>query len=100
MDENEIIVCRCEELTVKDVLRAISLGAKDLDAVKRITRAGMGLCQGRTCSILIRNILHRELKIDKKDLSQVTPRPPVRLVPSKVFLDAEEQALHGHGHGF
>lgn len=83
--ENEHIVCRCEEITEEDVLRAIKMGALDLDAVKRATRAGMGLCQGKTCSVLIRNILHRELKIDKSELKPVTTRPPLRPIPSKHF---------------
>jgi NAD(P)H-nitrite reductase large subunit len=88
MKRNEIIVCRCEEITEEEVLKAIEMGARNLDSVKRITRAGMGLCQGRSCSVLIRNILCRELKIEKKDLPSVTTRPPLRLVPSRAFLDA------------
>jgi NAD(P)H-nitrite reductase large subunit len=61
--EEEHILCRCEEITEQDVLKAIRMGALDVDAVKRATRAGMGLCQGKTCSVLIRDILHRELNI-------------------------------------
>ena len=83
--EEEHIVCRCEEITERDVLRAIRMGALDLDAVKRATRAGMGLCQGKTCSVLIRNILHRELNIPKSELKPVTTRPPLRPIPSKFF---------------
>ncbi len=83
--EEERIVCRCEEITEQEVLRAIKIGALDLDAVKRATRAGMGLCQGKTCSVLIRNILHRELNIPKSELKPVTTRPPLRPIPSKFF---------------
>ena len=83
---NDIIVCRCEEITEKEIIDAIKRGARDLDAVKRMTRAGMGLCQGKTCSVLIRNILNRELQIQKNDLPPVTTRPPLRLIPSKAFL--------------
>ena len=90
MDENDVIICRCEELTEGDILRAIKMGARDLDGIKRITRAGMGLCQGKSCSDLIRNILHRELNIKKEDLPEVTTRPPIRLIPSKAFLNDEE----------
>ena len=83
--EKERIVCRCEEITEQEVLRAIKIGTLDLDAVKRATRAGMGLCQGKTCSVLIRNILHRELNIPKSELKPVTTRPPLRPIPSKFF---------------
>jgi len=87
MGDEEVIICRCEEVNKKDILKAIKMGAKDLDGIKRITRAGMGLCQGKTCSVLIRNILNKELNIDKKDLPPVTTRPPIRLIPSKAFLN-------------
>ena len=87
MGNEEVIICRCEEVKKKDILRAIKMGAKDLDGIKRITRAGMGLCQGKTCSVLIRNILNKELNIKKKDLPPVTTRPPIRLIPSKAFLN-------------
>ena len=87
MDEDDVIICRCEEVTEKDILRAIKMGARDLDGVKRITRAGMGLCQGKSCSVLIRNILNKELKINKEDLPEVTTRPPIRLIPSEAFLE-------------
>jgi NAD(P)H-nitrite reductase large subunit len=87
MDKDDVIICRCEEVTEKDIIKAIKMGARDIDGVKRITRAGMGLCQGKSCSVLIRNILNRELNIKKENLHEVTTRPPVRLIPSKAFLD-------------
>lgn len=84
--KEDTIICRCEEVFESDVLKAIRLGARDVDTVKRMTRAGMGLCQGRTCTELIINILSRELGIEKKNLKPMTVRPPLRLVPSKAFL--------------
>ena len=90
MSHEGVFVCRCEELTEDDILVAIRMGARDLDAVKRITRAGMGLCQGKTCSCLIMNILNRELHVPKAELVPVTARPPVRLIPSKAFLKVEQ----------
>lgn len=93
MDKGEVFICRCEEVTEEDVLKAIERGARDLDGVKRLTRAGMGLCQGRTCSHLIRNILHRELGIEKENLEPCTTRPPLRLIPSRAFSKAEKEIM-------
>ncbi len=93
MNNDDIIVCRCEEINLGEIKRAIRLGARDLDAVKRITRAGMGLCQGGTCALLIRRILRAELNIAKESLPPVTTRPPVRLIPSRAFLEAKERIL-------
>ena len=46
-----ISVCRCETVTegeIRDAIRAPA-GARDVDGVKRRTRAGMGRCQGGFC---------------------------------------------------
>jgi NAD(P)H-nitrite reductase large subunit len=93
MQEQEIFICRCEEVTEAEVLEAIERGACDIDGVKRLTRAGMGLCQGKSCSHLIRDILHRELGIAKEELEPCTTRPPVRLIPSRAFTKAEQEIM-------
>ncbi|UCB45649.1 MAG: (2Fe-2S)-binding protein, partial [Spirochaetota bacterium] len=53
--DDEMIICRCEEITFGEIRRAIQAGAQDVDAVKRMTRAGMGLCQSKSCYDLIAN---------------------------------------------
>lgn len=57
------VVCRCETVTEAEVVEAVRRipGARDLDGVKRRTRAGMGRCQGGFCSPRIMEILAREL---------------------------------------
>lgn len=75
--DDDMIVCRCEEVTVGDVKRAIAQGATDLTGIKRRTRAGMGLCQGRTCESLIIRILAQELGRKPSDFSAASARPPV-----------------------
>jgi glycerol-3-phosphate dehydrogenase len=66
------IVCRCETVTEGEILDAIRrpLGAKDLDGVKRRTRAGMGRCQAGFCSARILNILARELNVDLIEITK------------------------------
>ena len=46
--EDHVIICRCEEITYGEIKQAIRDGATTLDGIKRVTRAGKGLCQGRT----------------------------------------------------
>ena len=58
---DDILVCRCEEVSVRDIKEAIRQGARDVTGIKRRTRAGMGLCQGRTCEKLVQQILRAEL---------------------------------------
>ena len=42
--DDERIICRCEEITLGEIRKAIRDGATDPDSVKRMTRAGAGLC--------------------------------------------------------
>ncbi len=78
--EDDIIVCRCEDVTLGDVRRAISEGATTMDEVRRITRAGMGPCQGRTCRLLIASELARQLGRPVAEIQPSTFRPPVKAV--------------------
>ncbi|MEG2159251.1 MAG: NAD(P)/FAD-dependent oxidoreductase, partial [Clostridia bacterium] len=66
------IVCRCEVVTEGEIVSSIrrTLGAKDLDGVKRRTRAGMGRCQSGFCSPRVMEILSRELNIDMSDITK------------------------------
>jgi len=56
-----------------------------VDAVKRRTRAGMGLCQGHTCSKLIARIISEETGKPLAEIMQKSARPPVRPVMAKVI---------------
>ena len=66
------IICRCEEISEGEILDAIRrpLGARDMDGIKRRTRAGMGRCQGGFCTPRVMELLARELGIDQKDITK------------------------------
>ena len=55
--EADPVICRCEEIRRSEILEAIEAGCRSVSAVKRYTRAGMGSCQGRTCSRMIEAML-------------------------------------------
>ena len=77
---DDMIVCRCEEITVGEIKKAIQDGARDVVGVKRRTRAGMGLCQGRTCENMVQQILSTELHVPVSETGTSSARPPVRPV--------------------
>lgn len=85
----DTIICRCEEVTVADIQRAISEGATTLNAIKNITRAGMGRCQGRMCTGTIAHIISESLGIETKDIVYSIPRPPVIPIPVEGVLEEE-----------
>ena len=66
------IVCRCEKITEGEIVRAIKENppAKDIDAVKRRTRAGMGRCQGGFCQPYVAEILSRELGVSLEEVTK------------------------------
>jgi len=86
-NENSIIVCRCEEVTKKEVIDAIEAGARTLDDIKRATRAGMGLCQSKTCYTIIQRIISEQLGVNKNDLRPMKIRIPVRPIRAEVLSE-------------
>ena len=51
------IICRCEDVYLSDIVGAIDAGASDIGAIKKMTRVGMGRCQGRYCGPTVIKIL-------------------------------------------
>ncbi|MBQ6545258.1 MAG: (2Fe-2S)-binding protein [Lachnospiraceae bacterium] len=86
-DPDDILICRCEEVTVGTVRRAIAAGASSVTDVKRMTRAGMGLCQGRTCGRLIARILSGELRKKPQEVKEDSARPPMKPISLSAFLE-------------
>ena len=81
------LVCRCEEVSEEEIVKAIHEGAHTVAAIKRKTRAGMGLCQGRTCERQIMRILCRELGAPPEDIETANARFPVRPTPIRLIGD-------------
>jgi bacterioferritin-associated ferredoxin len=76
--KDELIVCRCESINLGQIKATIRRsGAKTVNQVKKLTRAGMGSCQGHTCARLIENILAAEAKVPPGS-EPYRSRPPVR----------------------
>lgn len=85
----DLIVCRCMEVTEKEIRAAIKLGSESFDSVKRITRAGMGLCQGRSCQQLIERLITEETGIRPSDLLPISIRPPLRPIKLETIARME-----------
>ena len=88
--DSETIICRCEDITREKILECIAQGYKTLNEIKRVTRAGMGPCQGRTCRNLIAVELSRANGIPMEDVLMPTFRPPTVPVSMGVLADAYE----------
>ena len=93
IDNDQMYVCRCEEITKAEVIQAVRDGAKSVNEVKRLLRAGMGLCQGRNCAKTIERIIAEELGVSPASVPQATKRGPVRPIKLTGYtsLDIEAQ---------
>lgn len=85
----DIIICRCQEITKSEIEEAIADGATTIDGVKRRTRAGMGLCQGKTCQRLVAKIISEKTGKSMAEILPPTFRAPVR--PVKINILAGEK---------
>lgn len=86
------IVCRCEDVTLEDIERAVEEGCRDLQCIKFRLRLSMGPCQGRTCLPLVLRILARKLGRSPEELLPPLPRPPLVPLEAELFLGAEDEA--------
>jgi thioredoxin reductase len=103
--QGDATLCLCEEVTRADFssvhppryLGASSEGQAKLDALgthpdhaKRLTRAGMGACQGRRCREQIAMLLALEAGIDLGKVPLASYRIPLRPLPMAALAAAEE----------
>ena len=84
--KDDLIICRCQEITRSEIEEAIRENdLRTIQEVKRFTRAGMGLCQGKTCGRLVMEILRSETSRSPREVPPDTARPPVRAVPIDIL---------------
>jgi NADPH-dependent 2,4-dienoyl-CoA reductase/sulfur reductase-like enzyme len=75
---DETVVCRCEEITARQIREAVSEGARAATEVRAATRCGMGLCQGRMCMPTVTGLVERWTEAPPTRVGRLTARPPVR----------------------
>ena len=82
------VICRCETVTEGEILDAIRTNPKprDLDGVKRRTRAQMGRCQGGFCSPYIVELLAKEMGVAYEDVTKFGGKSLVNVGKTKEAL--------------
>jgi NAD(P)H-nitrite reductase large subunit len=83
--DDDMIICRCEEITKGEIRRAVHEGMFTIAEIRRYLRTGMGLCQGQTCGKLVKGIVARELKISPLELEPAVSRAPMRPIEMEVL---------------
>jgi len=75
--QDDSIICRCSDITREELHEYIAQGHTSIDEIKRLTRLGMGPCQGRTCVPLAIRELSQILNKPMSELAPATHRPVV-----------------------
>ena len=74
----DTIVCRCEEVTAKDILDAVAIGATGPNQLKAYRRTGMGPCQGRLCGLTVTELMAQARGKTPQEIGYYRLRAPVK----------------------
>ena len=87
---DDALVCRCERVTVGEIVRFIRENAiTDVNQLKSL-RVGMGACGSKTCSVLLPQVF----RMAQKDPAEVTPgtlRPLALEMPMKDIINETQR---------
>jgi NADPH-dependent 2,4-dienoyl-CoA reductase/sulfur reductase-like enzyme len=75
---DDVIACRCEEVTVRQIRELAASGPLGPNQTKAFTRAGMGPCQGRQCYYTMSHILAKHEGRPVADVGVFRIRPPLK----------------------
>jgi NADPH-dependent 2,4-dienoyl-CoA reductase/sulfur reductase-like enzyme len=74
----DTIVCRCEEISARQIAETVALGCPGPNQMKVFLRCGMGPCQGRLCGLTVTELIAEGRGISPEDVGYYRLRPPVK----------------------
>lgn len=87
---DDTLVCRCEEVTLGQFRRGMADDADHIGTVKRVTRVGMGCCQGRYCGPVAARLVANATGRSLTDHSYFAPRVPIKPVSIGTLMATQE----------
>ena len=84
------VVCRCERVHASELRAHIAAGERDVNALKALTRAGMGACGGATCASLI-DRLFDEAGVPRDAVTPGVRRPLLVETPLGAFAGVRRE---------
>jgi NADPH-dependent 2,4-dienoyl-CoA reductase/sulfur reductase-like enzyme len=76
--EGDTVVCRCEEVTAKQVRDMAAMGCEGPNQMKAFLRCGMGPCQGRLCGLTVTELIAKQRDTTPAEVGYYRLRPPVK----------------------
>ncbi|MNT79656.1 Hydrogen cyanide synthase subunit HcnB [compost metagenome] len=80
MPADDVVVCRCEEVTAGDIRGFVQLGCSGPNQTKSFGRCGMGPCQGRQCGLTVTEIIADARNVSPQEVGYYRIRPPIKPV--------------------
>jgi NADPH-dependent 2,4-dienoyl-CoA reductase/sulfur reductase-like enzyme len=74
----DTIVCRCEEVTARQITDTVALGCPGPNQMKAFLRCGMGPCQGRLCGLTVTELIAEARGVPPQQVGYYRLRPPVK----------------------
>lgn len=77
---DDVIVCRCEEVTAGAIREYVDLGCIGPNQTKAFGRCGMGPCQGRQCGLTVSEIIAERRNVSVAEVGAYRIRAPIKPV--------------------
>ena len=78
---DELILCRCEEVSVGEVRAVVDEGHWEINRVKAHCRVGMGRCQGRMCGLAAAEIIAERSGREIENIGRLRGQAPIKPLP-------------------
>jgi NADPH-dependent 2,4-dienoyl-CoA reductase/sulfur reductase-like enzyme len=75
---DDTLVCRCEEVTARQLREAVALGCLGPNQLKSFTRCGMGPCQGRLCGLTVAEVIAAARGVSPAEIGYYRLRFPIK----------------------
>ena len=75
---DDVIACRCEEVSAGELRRMVTLGCTGPSQTKAFARCGMGPCQGRLCGLTVTEVIAQERGASPAEVGYYRVRPPIK----------------------
>jgi NAD(P)H-nitrite reductase large subunit len=94
LPENDIVVCRCEEVTAGEIRTVTERGCMGPNQGKAFTRCGMGPCMGRKCGLTVSRLMAQVRGVSVQEVGHYRIRSPIRPITVGQLADMES-SLNG-----
>ncbi|WP_244818255.1 NAD(P)/FAD-dependent oxidoreductase [Caballeronia sp. Lep1P3] len=86
--DDEVVVCRCEEISAGEIRRIAALGCQGPNQIKAFSRCGMGPCQGRWCGTTVSELIAQVQERPVGDVGYYRIRAPIKPVTVDEIADS------------